>query len=138
MSIRTRYMLMFVALLGVLTVLPRASVQAAETRSFQLLSIKCLRVHDSVGRDEPAIHFGGVKIWAGRDVVANTTINLESVAARTFTTQANLDLYEEDKWPSRDDYLGRHTVYTTEAGQGQHIATYSAGGSWYEITYEVK
>lgn len=122
-----------------------ASVAASEqesrlysgTYSIQLVSIICLKKDDAVGKDEPIIRIGGITVWTGQNFATGSSASLLTVPARSFTNSVNLDLYEQDNWPSADDFLGRYTVQSTDAGAGARTVTFSEHNALYEITYRV-
>jgi hypothetical protein len=50
---------------------------------------------------------------------------------------AIIRLYEDDTWPSNDEYLGGNIVYASQAGTGLKTASFTREGANYILSYTV-
>lgn len=107
--------------------------------SLQLLSIICEDKDDAAGKDEPCIKVGGSKVWSSSDFSEGTSANLGGLSPIDFTNRISLELWEEDRWPSRDDKIGEKDILlsmATETGT-EYEETFSSNRARYKIRYNL-
>ena len=99
-----------------------------------LENIQCYETTDGPGEDEAYITIRGKNIWSAD---MNTDDKKPINKTVNFERHIEVQLWEEDSWPSNDDFIGRFTVYDGQQGRGeQNIHLYGDGGH-YEIYYKV-
>ena len=107
------------------------------SHSLHLVSITCDNKDDPLNKDKPSLKVNGNTIWSGEGFASGTSQSLASVAAQSFNTSTDMELWELDAAPNPDDFLGRYTVRASEAGAGPKTATFSQSGALYRVVYRV-
>ena len=119
-------------------------VSARTTSYLHLVSLKCIETEDWTGADEPyLIVSSGLEnnvVWSG-SLNDGQSANLDSLPPFPFYVfedggDVEIELYDRDS-PDEDDWLGKATAYSTEAGQGKRTVKFSRYGASYELTYYV-
>jgi cytochrome oxidase Cu insertion factor (SCO1/SenC/PrrC family) len=106
-------------------------------KSLHLISITCDNRDDTLNRDKPYLKVNGNTIWSGQNFASGTSQSLAGVAAASFASSTDMELWEEDAAPNADDFLGRYTVRASEAGAGPKTATFNQSGALYRVVYRV-
>ncbi len=107
--------------------------------TLQLLSIICEDKDDVAGKDEPCIKVGGAKVWSSSDFSEGTSEDLGGLSPIDFTNRISLELWEEDRWPSRDDKIGEKDILlsmATETGT-EYEETFTSNRARYKIRYSL-
>ncbi len=126
-----RHLLDICAMSAAAVLTAAAGVEAAQ---LQLKKIRCVK-QDITGPDEPYIKVAGQKVWGPKDMQPNMTHDLSGVAAKTFTGQVALSLYDYDT-PDPDDFLGENEISDSIAGQGVKKVSITEDEAEYEIEFE--
>lgn len=113
-----------------------------------VLKIKSLTVNDQneISEDEPYILVDGRQVWNGHmstgDTVrfnTNPATNEDDLSPIRFDKMARISLWEDDgdHWYDRNDHLGTHAVYSSQAPQGELSLEFTGGGADYLMTYDI-
>ena len=87
------------------------------------------------GDDVYATINGRVKTRQTNDVDTGEFANIYKTWS--FIGTAEIDLFDNDPWPNRDDHLGGFTVRSTDL-KGLYTERVSGSGSRYVVTYMIK
>lgn len=103
-----------------------------------MLKLKYMICHDTQEwpRDEVYLKADGNKVLDKGGVAPGNTLTINRDIVMTGSSDT-LKLFEDDWWPSQDEHLGTHTVFTSEAGLGERTAIFNRHGANYELYYEV-
>jgi hypothetical protein len=97
-------------------------------------TLKCVRKHDPVGKDEATLQADGSKLSGPHALGKGDSVTLN--ARRDFTGSVRVTLMEEDR--GKDDDLGSVTITDTQAGLGTLTAFFNAKpNADYHVTYDV-
>ncbi len=98
--------------------------------TLNLTQLKCIRKQDIIGKDEPEIYIGGLKVWDGKMGKGDVKPLSES---RGFSDSVLLELKERDGKSAKS--LGKWTISDTPSSTKTLTATSS--GYHYELKYSV-
>jgi hypothetical protein len=100
-----------------------------------LENIQCYETTDGPGDDEVYITVRGKSIWS-----ADMGTDEKKPIGKTVNFEKHLEIqiWEEDSWPSNDDFIGKFFVYDGQSGGGEQSAHLYGDGSHYEVYYRVK
>jgi hypothetical protein len=85
-------------------------------------------------RDEIDLQLDGTNAYVEYRVSVGDILQINQVRNMSGSSDV-LRLFEIDLF--RDDFLGRHTVYASEAGLGERTANFTRAGAHYSLAYEV-
>ncbi|MUH01824.1 hypothetical protein F7734_60065 [Scytonema sp. UIC 10036] len=85
-------------------------------------------------QDEPYLQVDGKTIWSKEGVGNGThTIDKKFNISGTFDT---LSLWENDSWPSNDEFLGENKIYSWQRGTNLALS-FTREGANYKLVYDV-
>lgn len=97
-------------------------------------TLKCVKLHDTVGPDEASLHINGSRISGPHSLGKGDSVTLNTF--RTFSGSVSVTLIEEDS--GADDNLGTVTIRESQAGDGVLTAFFNAKThADYHMTYDV-
>jgi hypothetical protein len=90
----------------------------------------------SIGRAlEPYLRYNGEIILDTGDMDEGDGRKIDE--SRPLNGEGVVTLHEED-CPDRDDFLGRWDISSSEAGQGEKLATFTGADTHYTLLYKVE
>ncbi len=103
-------------------------------------TLHCNVTEDDLGPDETVLTVSGYRFYKFGPISMNNGADWDVNVDIPFSTRARLEVWDEDlgRWPDYHDKLGTHMVNSDQAGQGEKEARFTAYGSDYVLTYEVR
>lgn len=113
---------------------PRSDIALARIR---LISLKCVKTEDWMGRDETYLTVKGARVW-GHSMNDGETQSLGGVPSFPFTGEVHVALYDGDAgWGDDDDLLGVTFASAQDRGKGPVTSSFTGDDAHYILTYEI-
>ncbi len=114
------------------------SALAAKPVKLKLLRIVCNEEQaGEIGGDEIYLKVNGSQVFGPADIAEGETLDLTSIAKRSFRNEIVVELFEDDGGLNQDDFLGAATIRRNLVGQGEQFVTFTGFESDYDLFFKV-
>lgn len=103
----------------------------------KLISLKCVKTEDWMGRDETYLTVNGARVWH-HNMNDGETQFLGGVPNFPFAGEVRVALYDGDAgWGDDDDLLGVIVASARDVEEGPIVGSFTGDGAEYILTYEI-
>ena len=104
----------------------------------RLISLYCQTTEDNTGADEAYLVVNGRQVGGVNSINDRQARDLTYIDPISFTTTAEIRLYDQDTGVfDKDDFLGSLTATKEQAGLGEQRGKFTQDGADYTLTWEV-